>query len=109
MFLAGEASVEHILELATGVVLDAHLVVPHLARSQVQTFIFDGADRVVAASKERTFRGTLRRAIQVRDRHCQHPSGCDAPIVECDVNHVRAYAEGGAVNKRPSSEAGWKR
>lgn len=58
------------------------------------------ADRVVAASKQRTFRGTLRRAIQVRDRHCRHPSGCDAPIVECDVNHVRAYAEGGVTDER---------
>ena len=29
----------------------------------------------------------LRRAIQVRDRHCQHPSGCDEPINRCDVNH----------------------
>ena len=53
----------------------------------MQTFIFDGADRVIAASPTRTFRGMLRRAIQVRDRHCQHPSGCDEPITHCDVNH----------------------
>lgn len=97
--LAGESSIEHLLELASGVVLDAHTVIPHLCRATVQTFIFDGADRVVAASKQRTFRGTLRRAIQVRDRHCQHPSGCDASIVECDVNHIRAWIEGGVTDE----------
>ena len=97
--LAGEASIEHLCELATGLVVAPDLVVPHLGRSQVQTFIFDGADRVLAASPTRTFRGMLRRAIQVRDRHCQHPSGCDEPITRCDVNHRMAYAEGGVTDE----------
>ena len=85
--LAGEATIEHLCELSTGLVIAPDLVVPHLGRSQVQTFIFDGADRVIAASPARTFRGMLRRAIQVHDRHCQHQSGCDEPITHCDVNH----------------------
>ena len=94
--LAGEATLEHLCELATGTVItpaDGAAPRPH----QVQTFIFDGADRVVAASPTRTFRGMLRRAIQVRDRHCQHPAGCDAPIVDCDVDHRLADAEGGGT------------
>jgi hypothetical protein len=97
--LAGEATVEHVCELATGVVINPGLVVPHLGRSQVQTFIFDGADRVIAASPQRTFRGMLRRAIQVRDRHCQHPSGCDAPITHCDVDHRVPHTEGGSTTE----------
>ena len=63
--LAGEATVEHLCELASGVVIQPDLIVPHLARSQVQTFIFDGADRVIAASPQRTFRG-----------RCAAPSRC---------------------------------
>ena len=97
--LAGEATIEHLCELSTGLVIAPDLVVPHLGRSQVQTFIFDGADRVIAASPTRTFRGMLRRAIQVRDRHCQHPSGCDEPITHCDVNHTVPYAEGGITDE----------
>ena len=97
--LAGEATIEHLCELSTGMVIAPDLVVPHLGRSQVQTFIFDGADRVIASSPTRTFRGMLRRAIQVRDRHCQHPSGCDEPITHCDVNHRTAYAEGGVTDE----------
>jgi hypothetical protein len=79
-------------------VITPDLIVPHLSGCQVQTFIFDGADRVIAASRQRTFRGMLRRAIQVRDRHCQHPSGCDAPITHCDVDHRTPYAAGGATD-----------
>ena len=97
--LAGEATVEHLCELSTGTVIAPDLVVPHLGRSQVQTFIFDGADRVVAASPLRTFRGRLRRAVQVRDRHCQHPSGCDVPVTGCDVDHRVAHAEGGVTDE----------
>ena len=97
--LAGEATIEHLCELSTGIVIAPDLIVPHLGRSQVQTFIFDGADRVLAASPTRTFRGMLRRAIQVRDRHCQHPSGCDEPITHCDVNHRTAYAKGGITDE----------
>jgi hypothetical protein len=97
--LAGEATVEHLCELATGVVITPDQIVPHLTDTHVQTFIFDGADRVVATSPQRTFRGLLRRAIQVRDRHCQHPSGCDEPITHCDVDHRIAIHEGGATSE----------
>ena len=97
--LAGEATIDTVCELASGTVITPDLVVPHLSHCQVQTFIFDGADHVIAASKQRTFRGMLRRAIQVRDRHCQHPSGCDAPITHCDVNHRVAHAAGGATDE----------
>lgn len=98
--LAGEATVEHLCELATGAVIHPGFIVPHLDRMTVQSFIFDGADRVLTTSKLRTFRGTLRRAVQVRDRRCQHPAGCDAPITECDVDHVVPHAEGGETSER---------
>ncbi|MFV0309114.1 MAG: DUF222 domain-containing protein [Desertimonas sp.] len=95
MVLAGEASVEDICEMANGVVIDPHLVVPFLGRADIQTIIFDGAGQPISTSPQRTFRGALRRAIQVRDRHCQHPSGCDAPISECDIDHIIPDAAGG--------------
>jgi hypothetical protein len=97
--LAGEATLEHICELADGTVIAPGLVVPHLSRAQLQTFIFDGADRVLAYSPQRTFRGALRRAIQARDRHCQHPSGCDEPIVGCDVDHRLPHSLGGLTEE----------
>lgn len=106
LILAGEASVERVCELADGTVIDPHLVVPHLARADVQTIVFDGAGRPVTGSRQRTFRGMLRRAIQVRDRTCQHPSGCDAPIAECDVDHIVPRAQGGAPRSRAAGRVG---
>jgi hypothetical protein len=95
MVLAGETSLAEICELSTGVVIDPHLVVPYLSAADMQTIVFDGADRPITGSNQRTFRGLLRRAIQVRDRHCQHPSGCDDPIDDCDLNHTTDWADGG--------------
>ncbi len=97
--LAGEETLDRICELATGTVIAPNLVVPHLTHSQIQTFVFDGADRVLSHSPQRSFRGALRRAIQVRDRHCQHPSGCDAPIVDCDIDHRHPHAAGGRTEE----------
>ena len=75
LVLAGQESLARICELSTGVVIDPHLIVPYLGVADVQTIVFDGADRPITGSPQRTFRGLLRRAIQAHDRHCQHPSG----------------------------------
>jgi hypothetical protein len=43
----------------------------------------------------RTVPPAMRRALNVRDRHCQHPSGCDRPARWCDAHHQRHWADGG--------------
>jgi len=98
--LAGEATVEWLCELADGTVIDPRHMVPYLDRAVVQTFIFDGADRVVSTSTQRSFTGRRRRAIQVRDRNCQHPAGCDTPIVDFDIDHTTAWAAGGETSEQ---------
>lgn len=58
-----------------------------------------GGTPVSATRKQaRFFTGALRTAIQLRDRHCQHPSGCDEPISRCDIDHTTPYSEGGITN-----------
>ena len=61
--------------------------------------LFDGPFTVIAASPQRCFTGRLRRAIEVRDRHCQHPSGCDVPAQDCDVDHIVPAVEGGKTTQ----------
>ncbi|MGH9133645.1 MAG: HNH endonuclease signature motif containing protein, partial [Ilumatobacteraceae bacterium] len=73
---------------ANGTVITPGQLVPWLADAELETVLFDGPTTVVSVSQRRCFTGVLRRAIEVRDRHCQHPSGCDVPADGCDVDHI---------------------
>jgi hypothetical protein len=37
----------------------------------------------------------IRRAVILRDKHCQWPGGCDRPAAQCEPHHLRPRAEGG--------------
>jgi hypothetical protein len=97
--LLGDKSFERLCELATGQVIAPHLLVPHLSVAEMETFLFDGPFTVIAASPARCFTGRLRRAIEVRDRHCQHPSGCDVAAPDCDVDHIVPVTGHGATSQ----------
>ncbi len=47
--------------------------------------------------RDRFFTGKLRRAIQVRDRHCT-ARGCHQPAERCDVDHIEPAAAGGTTH-----------
>ena len=44
--------------------------------------------------RTRTIPPALRRALTIRDRHCQYPA-CDRPAAWCDGHHARHWANGG--------------
>ena len=54
---------------------------------------------VVSVSHRRNFTGVVRRAVEVRDRHCRHPAGCDVPADRCDVDHIVPVAHGGETSQ----------
>jgi hypothetical protein len=97
--LVGEESFARVCELASGTVVAPGQIVPLLSDADVERIVFDGPDRVVSVSHKRRFSGALRRAIEVRDRHCQHPSGCDEPASRCDVDHIVPHSEGGMTSQ----------
>jgi hypothetical protein len=90
--LIGDDTARRLCELSTGTVItpgDAH----HYADlALVESVLFDGPKRLIAATKKRTFTGAIRRGIQVRDRHCTHP-GCTIPAELCDVDHIVPFVE----------------
>ncbi len=47
--------------------------------------------------KTRTIPRHLRRAVRLRDEHCQYP-GCRAPAAWCDVHHLVHWLRGGETN-----------
>jgi hypothetical protein len=97
--LLGDDSFARLCELANGSVISPEVLVPHLGVGELETLLFDGPFTVIAASTARSFTGRLRRAIEVRDRHCQHPSGCDVPAVDCDVDHIVPAGQGGVTSQ----------
>jgi hypothetical protein len=94
--LAGYGAFSRICELADGTVVAPGEVVPLLGEADIERIVFDGPSRVIDVGvRRRFFRGALRRAIEVRDRHCTHPSGCDVPAEGCDIDHIVPRSEGG--------------
>ncbi|MFT3853798.1 MAG: HNH endonuclease signature motif containing protein [Ilumatobacteraceae bacterium] len=99
----GHDSFAHLRELSNGTVIRPGHLVPYLDALDVRSILFDSATHAVATSTRRTFTGALRAVIEVRDRHCQHASGCDEPIDGCDVDHVVPSSYGGGT----SQDNGW--
>jgi hypothetical protein len=97
--LIGDDSFTRMCELANGQVITPGTLVPWLGAADLETILFDGPTTVISVSKKRRFTGALRRAIQVRDRHCQHPSGCDEPVDRCDVDHAIPVSENGPTSQ----------
>lgn len=97
--LVGEGTVAELCELANGTVINPAHLAPFMADAMLETVLFDGPSTVISISKQRSFTGALRRAIEVRDRHCQHPAGCDVPADQCDVDHIVPYSQGGPTSQ----------
>ncbi len=98
--IVGDETVARLCELASGVVVHPDDLEPYLGTALVESFLFDDEHRLVGVSRQRTFTGRLRRAIQVRDRRCQHESGCPVPATDLhsDIDHIVPAAAGGPTS-----------
>jgi hypothetical protein len=97
--LLGDDTLSQLCETAAGHVVPPTTLSPYLDAADLEVVLFDGPSTVVGVSRRRSFLGAVRRAIEVRDRHCQHPSGCDVPAEECDVDHIIPYIDGGPTDQ----------
>jgi hypothetical protein len=97
--LVGDETLSHLCELANGMVVTPGQVVQWAGDADLETVLFDGPSTVISVSHRRSFTGALRRAVQVRDRHCRHTSGCDVPADQCDVDHIVPHAAAGPTSQ----------
>jgi hypothetical protein len=97
--LVGDDAMSQLCELSNGTVVTPGSVFQYAGDADLEVVLFDGPSTVISVSRQRTFTGALRRAIQVRDRHCQHISGCDVPADECDIDHIDPHANGGPTSQ----------
>ena len=73
---------------AAGTIIEPELLMPYLSQAEIERMVYDPPNRKLEASHRTKFTGVLRKIIGLRDRHCQHPSGCDEPAIKCDVDHI---------------------
>jgi hypothetical protein len=97
--LVGDASMSQLCELSNGTVVTPGSIFRYAGDADLEVVLFDGPSTVVSVSHRRTFTGALRRAVQVRDRHCQHTSGCDVPAGDCDIDHIVPHAADGPTSQ----------
>ena len=96
--LIGDEALRRTCETAHGTVIAPGTLMPLLTDAEFERVVYDPPNRRIEMSHRRRFTGALRRVIEVRDRHCQHPSGCDVPAADCDVDHIIPHALGGPTS-----------
>jgi hypothetical protein len=84
-----------VCELSTGAVVTPGEVLPLLCDADLERLVFRSPSRVLdVGERQRLFTGATRRAVEVRDRRCTHPT-CAVPANRCDVDHIEPYRTGG--------------
>jgi hypothetical protein len=89
-----------VCELAgSGTILAPGDVLELLARDDtlIERAVFDGANKLVDISTARTFRGTLRRVLELVHRRCDHDT-CFVPADLCQGDHVVPWSQGGPTS-----------
>jgi hypothetical protein len=90
-----------VCELASsGTVLAPGELAELLGRDEtlIERVVFAGANRVRDISTARTFRGVLRRVLDVAHRRCDHDT-CFVPAHRCQGDHVLPWSHGGHTSQ----------
>lgn len=87
-----------ICELANGTPVTPGSPLPHLDEALVERAVWRSPVRVEVSAKARLFKGATRRAIELRDRVCQHRY-CEIPASRCQADHILSYREGGPTTQ----------
>ena len=96
----GLGTLARMCELADGTVVAPGQVFPKLFEADIERIVFASPSEVIDVGvRERFFTGALRRAIEVRDRHCTDESGCGVVAEDCQIDHDLEYCEGGLTTQ----------
>jgi hypothetical protein len=89
-----------VCELAAGTVIAPGAVAELLGYDEtlIQRVVADGTNRVRDISSARSFRGTLRRVLEVVHRRCEHKT-CFVPGHLCQGDHIHAWSNGGLTTQ----------
>ena len=82
-------------ETASGMPMSPSDALDYAIAGHVQLFVMNTKTKdFTASARVRLFKGTQRRGILIRDRHCQG-RGCDTRANHCEVDHITRHTDGG--------------
>jgi len=87
-----------ICALEDGTVVPPGALLPWLEAADLERAVFTPQNRVEIGARTRLFTGATRRAIEVRDQGCVHPT-CDARPSRCQIDHIQPWALGGPTTQ----------
>jgi len=89
-----------VCELAAGTVIAPGAVAELLGHDEtlIQRVVGDGPNRIRDISSARSFRGILRRVLDVVHRRCDHGT-CFVPAHQCEGDHILARSNGGLTTQ----------
>ena len=87
-----------ICALEDGTVVPPGSLLPWLEVADLERAVFAPGRRVEISPTSRLYSGATRRAVEVRDRECVHPT-CDVTASRCQVDHIRPWALGGPTTQ----------
>ena len=64
----------------------------------IERVVADGPNRVRDISTARTFRGILRRILEITHPRCDDPT-CFTPAKDCEIDHIVPWSEGGPTSQ----------
>jgi hypothetical protein len=93
-----ETLAERISQIENGPVVTPGSLLEWLDRAEFERIVWLPTNRIECSKYSRFFTGATKRAIEVRDRQCQHEF-CDRPAEWCDIDHIVPWNEGGLTEQ----------
>ena len=93
-----ETLAERISQIEGGPVVTPGSLLEWLDRAEFERIVWLPTNRIECSKTSRFFTGATKRAIEVRDRQCQHEY-CDRPAEWCDIDHIVPWNEGGLTEQ----------
>jgi hypothetical protein len=99
VFVGWETLKGRICQLSNGTVVAPGALVPWLRSAWLERIVFDSPSRVIDVGvASRLFKGATRRAVEVRNQQCFHPT-CDLPGDDCQIDHIVPWSAGGPTEQ----------
>jgi hypothetical protein len=87
-----------IAQLEQGDVVAPGSLLSWLDTATFERIVFAPGKRAECSVRSRFFTGATRRAVEVRDRQCQHEY-CDICAAECEMDHIVPWSQGGLTEQ----------